>query len=291
MDRHTRKRNKALICSIFAILAFIFSLVSCDNFNKPVREYFEFYTTEAVVGKAVVSEPAGTYSGITCVESNGDKEIRLYLMNPKDFNISSVSYDFNDTLVDDVNTSSDKFFWNQSDKNTLVLTFSKEFLETVDKGYSSLAEYDPDTGNPTGRYKKNISGTISLSTSDGGAARNFKTPFHFSLMVNSAPPPVKSPILQLDAESGGKYILCFFVPITSESVHEDTKKIFINNDEFKLDSDGTVKNADGTANSNFSYTKPSSIFVIPGCDVDFDSLSVPDGYKKMFLQNRNSSVR
>nr|WP_318661117.1 hypothetical protein [uncultured Treponema sp.] len=284
MDRHTRKRNKALTCSFFAILAFIFSLVSCDNFNKPVREYFEFYTTEAVVGKTVLPDTSGTYNGITCVESNDNKEIIFHLMNPKGFNIDA-GYNFYDLMVGDVPTSSAKYSFVQSlDKNTLTLTFSKEFLETVDKGCDSLAEYDPDTGNPTGRYKKNISGTISLSTSDGGAARNFKTPFHFSIMVNSAPPPVKSPILQLDAESGGKYILCFFVPITSGSVHEDTKKIFINNDEFKLDSDGTVKNADGTANSNFSYTKPSSIFVIPGCDVDFDSLPEITGYKKCFYK-------
>ena len=264
MDRHTRKRNKALTCSFFAILAFIFSLVSCDNFNKPVREWFDYYTNSAGIEDFSVPESIGKYAGMNVIESNSDKEVYFYLRNPKNYPLNFHYYAGEET--DNANV---EFAPEQDSSNSSV---AKIILP-----HTTLDEIEKNSIT-----NKNISGQIKINVADE-TEREF-TSFYLPLFVNSAPPPVKSPILQLDAESGGKYILCFFVPITSGSVHEDTKKIFINNDEFKLDSDGTVKNADGTANSNFSYTKPSSIFVIPGCDVDFDLLPEINGYKKCFYK-------
>ena len=264
MDRHTCKRNKALTCSFFAIFAFIFSLVSCDNFNKPVRGWFDYYTNSAGIEDFSVPESIGKYAGMNVIESNSDKEVYFYLRNPKNYPLN-----FHYNAGEETDNANVEFAPEQDSSNSSV---AKIILP-----HTTLNEIEKNSIT-----NKNISGQIKINVADE-TEREF-TSFYLPLFVNSAPPPVKSPILQLDAESGGKYILCFFVPITSGSVHEDTKKIFINNDEFKLDSDGTVKNADGTANSNFSYTKPSSIFVIPGCDVDFDSLPEITGYKKCFYK-------
>ena len=286
LDRHACKRNRALTCSFFAILAFIFSLVSCDNFNKPVREYFEFYTTEAVVGKAVVSEPAGTYSGITCVESNGDKEVRLYLMNPKDFNIAS-GYSFDDSRLTGICSP-----WGSItslDKNTLKLTFTKEFLEGVEKG--GLAECDPDTGNPTGRYTKDISGTVTLSTSDGGVARNFKTPFHFSILVNSAPPPIRGVTLQLSQNNSGTYILCFYAPKTNETVHIDTKKIYINSECYDFGTNGKPVNRAGITDSDpqfITITNPlTQLYPIKNTSITFSgNANAPANYVACYYDTK-----
>ena len=256
MDRHTCKRNKALTCSFFAILAFIFSLVSCDNFNKPVRAWFKYYTEEASVGTVDIVEPIGSYSGITCVESNGNKEVKLHLRNPMEYTLVS-AYEFDDSRLEGVGSADRVSITQSDDKNCLTLTFSKAFLEAVEK--SDLFVLDSQ-GNNTDKQQKNLSGNISFHTAD--AAQRTFNPYHISVIVNSAPPRMRDAMFQYDKPGDGKkYVVCFKIPNLNNTVHQkDTKTLVINGETYNVSfgSSVDITRPDG-GDVNLETTRPSDL--------------------------------
>ncbi|WP_407435559.1 hypothetical protein [Treponema sp.] len=255
MDRHTCKRNKALTCSFFAILAFIFSLVSCDNFNKPIREYFDYYTNTAGVMDFSVPESIGKYAGMNVIESNGDKEVYLYLRNPKKY---LLNFEFEPDQED---------------------CYRCEFSPEQDSGDRSMAKItlrsDILQNAETSGGFKNISGNITVRTNDE-TSRKFAS-FPFSLMVNSAPPRIQGAMYQRNksgGEDGTEYIICFNIPSMKGTVHEkDTKDLYIGSEHYRIDSSTdilTITDAEGNPTTKLSTNRPSELKDIDGGDPVFD---------------------
>ena len=250
MDRHTCKRNKALICSIFAILAFIFSLVSCDNFNKPVREYFDYYTNTAGIGEMAVPESIGTWNGMPVIESTSDKEIIFYLRNPKNYTLLT------ECAYSDSNMPRGAIAQDTADKSRIKMLLEANDLVTYEESY-------PDD--------KIISGIITLQVDDGRPP--FDGFFPFSILVNSAPPPIRGSTLQLSQNNSGTYILCFYAPKTNGTVHIDTKKIYINNECYDFGTDGKPVNRTGITSSDpqfITITNPlTQLYPIKNTSITF----------------------
>lgn len=265
----------------FGSLLFLFTVVSCDLFNPvdpSARHYLDFYSDTAVFGSMKVEEPAGTYSGITCIESNGDKIVTLYIMNPKDYDliVSQIEghkkIEFDDSRLDDY-VNFVEFAQDANDKSICTLTFKRQFLEQLDNG--SFFELDSE-GNPTERRQKNISCTITLF--DG-----YKDvePFHIPLYVNSLPPRIQGGMFQ---KVDDKYVICFNIPDLHGTVHEcDTKDITVGNEHFKIDFSGSnpvVRDLDGNISQKLTASNPgSSLKDFDGSDTVFIAL---DGCKQFF---------
>ncbi len=124
------------------LFIFVTFLISCKNFNVPVRAYFEKYTTQAVIQK---NELDGTYprnaAGIECFDSQKDHYITLYLSNPLKFTAYDLQfcYEFDNPYInsyltihsdispcDFISVSEDNCIWQ--------LVFNKDFLYIVDSG-------------------------------------------------------------------------------------------------------------------------------------------------------------
>jgi len=268
LDRHTCKRNKALTCSFFAILAFIFSLVSCDNFNKPVRGWFDYYTNTAGIGEMAVPESIGTWNGMHVIESNTDKEVNFYIRNPKDY---PLRFNFE---ADPGYTDMPSFSIEQdiNDKSKASTSFAANTLVSYEENH-------PDN--------KIISGKITLGVNDGRPA--FDELFSFSILVNSAPPPISGSMLQLSENNSGTYILCFYAPKTNGTVHIDTKKIYINNECYDFGTDGKPVNRTGITSSDpqfITITNPSTqLFPLRNTNLKF-SENAPANYVACYYDTK-----
>lgn len=274
--------NKRGLGIFFCSLLFLFTVVSCDLFNPvdpSVRHYLDFYSDNASFGTLRVEESAGTYSGITCIESNDDKVVTLYLKNPKDYIITLAEIDnvpqikFDDYRLN-AYVNYVEFAQDPNDKTICTLTFKKEFLEILDKG--DFYELDSE-GHETENLQKNISCTITLFANNLQEVK----PFHVPLYVNSLPPRIQGAMFQ---KVNNKYVLCFNIPNIHGTVHEcDTKDITVGNDHFKIDFSGTnpvIKDLDGNISQKLTASNPgSSLKDFDGSDTVFVAL---DGCKQFF---------
>nr|WP_318661119.1 hypothetical protein [uncultured Treponema sp.] len=268
MDRHTCKRNKALTCSFFAILAFIFSLVSCDNFNKPVREYFDYYTNTAGIGEMAVPESIGTWNGMPVIESDSDKEIIFYLRNPKNYTLLT------ECAYSDSNMPRGVIAQDTADKSRIKMLLEANDLVTYEESY-------PDD--------KIISGIITLQVDDGRPP--FDGFFPFSILVNSAPPPIRGVTLQLSQNNSGTYILCFYAPKTNETVHIDTKKIYINSECYDFGTNGKPVNRAGITDSDpqfITITNPlTQLYPIKNTSITFSgNANAPANYEACYYDTK-----
>ncbi|MBR0155050.1 MAG: hypothetical protein IJM22_03145, partial [Treponema sp.] len=292
MDIQARKRNKALTCSFFVILAFIFSLVSCDMFYKPVRAWFEYYTDNATNGKYDIVEVVGTSStGIQCIESNDNKDIKLYLMNPIGYSLAC-EYVFDNPEI--TASSGDVSFIQSQDKNTITLTFSQSFLHDVEMGNYPIK----DEGGTVIGAQKDLSGTIKICTDDS-VPRPFES-FHISVIVNSAPPRIRGAVFQRDktqdyARQNGEtaqFVICFNVPILSGTVHEkDTKKLSIGSEIYNLAFTGSGSSAEVEISRpdggevNLKKTAPDQLFNIDSNAQTFEAMHGGDGYIPLYYMS------
>ena len=293
MDIQARKRNKAFVCSAFVILASIFSFVSCDMFYKPVRAWFEYYTDNATIGKYDIVEVVGTSSsGIQCIESNDNKDIKLYLMNPIGYSLAC-EYVFDNpeitAIPGDVCT-----FVQSMDKNVITLTFSQSFLHDVEMGNYPIK----DEGGTEIGAQKDLSGTIKIYTDDS-VRRPFES-FHISVIVNSAPPRIRGAVFQRDktqdyARQNGEtaqFVICFNVPILSGTVHEkDTKKLSIGSEIYNLAFTGSGSSAEVEISRpdggevNLKKTAPDQLFNIDSNAQTFEAMHGGDGYIPLYYMS------
>ena len=222
-------KNRAFVCSVCALLAFIFSLVSCENFYKPVKSWFKYYTDNATVGKYDIVEVVGTSSsGIQCIESNDNKDIKLYLMNPIGYSLAC-EYVFDNPEIN-VSPGDVCTFVQSMDKNVITLTFSQSFLHDVEMGNYPIK----DEGGTVIGAQKDLSGTIKICTDDS-VPRPFES-FHISVIVNSAPPRMRDAMFQYDKPGDEKtYVVCFKIPDLNNTVHQkDTKTLVVNGETYNV---------------------------------------------------------
>ncbi|MBR5933766.1 MAG: hypothetical protein IK002_07265 [Treponema sp.] len=251
MDRHTRKRNKALTCSFFAILTLIFFFVSCDSFYKPVEEWFDYYTNTAGIMDFSVPESTCKYNGMHVIESNGDKEVYFYLRNPKKYQLV-----FQYSAGDEIDNARVEFAPEPDPFNSSMakIILSHTTLEGIER-------FSP--------ANKNISGTINISSADG-IPHGFPS-FYLPLFVNSAPPRIQGAMYQRNksaGEDGTEYIICFNIPKMFDTVHQnDTKDLYIGSEHFRIDSSNstpTITDAEGNPTTKLSTTEPSDLKDISG---------------------------
>lgn len=255
MYRQGCKKHKISGLFVLTLLGIVISITSCENFNKPVREYFDYYTNTAGIEQVSVPESIGTWNGMHVIESNSDKEVYFYIRNPKHYLLNmNFAGNAGSPLSEG---SADQF---DEDRSLAKMHFDASTLYNYENDY-------PDN--------KVISGKFYINSADE-VEREFPT-FNFSLLVNTAPPPVKNPLLQLSAEQGGQYVLCFFAPVTGETVHKDTKKLYINNECFSFKTDGTVDN------SNFSSSS-GTLYPLASGGIKFSDFTLPSGYKACYYR-------
>ncbi|MCR5386119.1 MAG: hypothetical protein K6E69_03265 [Treponema sp.] len=240
MDIQARKRNKAFVCSVCALLAFIFSLVSCDNFNKPVRAYFDYYTNTAGILEFSVPESIGKYSGMDVIESNSDKEVYFYLRNPKNYQLN-----FSYAPGNEADNARVEFAPEQDPSNSS--------LAKIVMPQATLEEIEKSSG-----CNKNVSGRILINVADE-TGRPFDS-FYLPLFVNSAPPRVKDAVVVRDASN---FVVCFRVKKLSGTIHEkDTKDLYINGEHYVLNFSGNpfITDSDGNGSSLKLKTTTSQLF-------------------------------
>ena len=216
-----------------------FSFVSCENFNKPVRGWFDYYTNTATVGDMEIDSVSGSYKGITCISSEDNRHITLKLRNPKEYDlIMTFAFDDENLIGGAKNQNyfgfarieGEDYFSQSTDKTVVDFEIPKNFLQDVEKGVFKI--YDED-GNPTGEIQKNISGKVTINELKTG--RDF-TSFHINLIVNSAPPRMRDAMFQYDkSDSDRQYVVCFKIPDLNNTVHQkDTKTLVINGETYNV---------------------------------------------------------
>ena len=262
-------------------------------FYKPVKSWFEYYTDNATVGKYDIVEVVGTSSsGIQCIESNDNKDIKLYLMNTLGYELDC-KYVFDNpeitALPGDVCT-----FVQSMDKNVITLTFSQSFLQDVEMGNYPIK----DEGGTVIGAQKDLSGTVRIFTNDS-VKREFDS-FHISVIVNSAPPRIRGAVFQRDktqdyARQNGEtaqFVICFNVPVLSGTVHEkDTKKLSIGSEIYNLAFTGSgsstevsITRPDG-GDINLKKTAPDQLFNIDSTAQTFEAMNTADGYIPLYYKS------
>lgn len=237
------------------LLSSVFLFFSCDNFNEPVREFFDYYTNNAAIESVSIPKAIGTYNGMPVIDSSDNVDVYFTLRNPKNYKLR---FEF----ISD-NSAIPEFSPPEQDPLNLcnsVKSFQKAELEDV--------EINPDG-------PRLVYGQIHLYIDDE-TGRELEPSYNFSMFINSYPVPVKNPLLQTNQEGTGEYILCFFTPITDGTVHADINKIWINSTSFDFKTDGTVDDT-----TSFSSTAPS-LYPLSDNGVKFSDFEVPSGYKACY---------
>ncbi len=227
---------------VVALLVLLFS--GCENaptFNDPVRDYLDYYTNSAAIEYHRLScDYLVDKDGNVCISSDGDKSLIFYLRNPRKY---PLDMSFSEIPSSSLSQDSD-------DRSVATFTYPSSFLLSHDGG-------------------QEIGGSISLTTADG-VARSFDG-YSFSLVCNSPPPSVKGPCVQT---SGGKYIVCFYLPssMLSVSPHNETHKIYINENLIEFEAVSSLPS---------SYTNVPSGGLNPLNGTTFSSI-IPSGYNAFY---------
>jgi len=207
MFKKINYKNK-LISRISVLLCFSVLLTGCENlfspsWDEPVNAYFKRYTeTAAIEQHDFPSSTVVNPSGVTCIPSGDDQEIKLLLRNPQAYELQ-MHYVYNNTNFDQdegVTFAPDS---SVNDFSSYILTFSANKLKLID-------------GKTTeGEKNQFISGSVTLTEPMSG--RQFES-YPINLNVNSAPLAVKNAMLQLENNGSGNYILCFHAPYNEPQI-------------------------------------------------------------------------
>ncbi|WP_027729349.1 leucine-rich repeat protein [Treponema sp. C6A8] len=188
------------------------SLLSPD-WDQPVKNWFDEYTNTAAIDNYLVQgNIVSETTSPRTVASDKDCTIVLNLRNPQAYTLK-FSYAFENAEVSEAagTISNSVRFIQSADKTKVDLIFSEEFLQKID---------NDNIGT------KNISGTVSIYEPNSG--RSFE-PHIIQLRTDTQPPELVYPLFQRSESGGGTYIVCFYMPKVSGTVHEnDLHKLYMN---------------------------------------------------------------
>lgn len=257
--------------NLFKTLSVLLSsslLLSCEFFSTPVKEFLQYYTETTDVAK---TELIGTYQitddDIICLDSSENKELQLYLRNPQNYSDLILEYHFDDPNVKEIaNTFPDAVKITKLNSNShYSLLFSKEFLETID-----------------GSTHNSLKGTLKIS--QASTLRQFEE-YKIDYTANTEPITVRNAMLQLENEGSGNYVLCFFVPKMSASIHRDIDRIIINGETFYMKPTRDIFYTDKNLTQptdKFSITHSTTYPITLGGN-DFESLQDMEGYQRIYF--------
>lgn len=102
--------------------------------------------------------------------------------------------------------------------------------------------------------------------------------FPIQLHVDSVPPAVEKLCVQLSNSSNGNYVLCFYLPKLTGTVHEnDTKFFYVNNKKFSFN-DSSITDESG---NTVSVSKPTNLSPLNGYTFQTDS-SLNSNYRLVY---------
>ncbi|MGI5107401.1 InlB B-repeat-containing protein [Treponema socranskii] len=235
-----RKINTVLIA--IASAAALLTITACKELFADIEEDFSYWASEpAITGFRSASSVSVSAAGVQCVPSASPAVLTFTVRNPKNFSFvmpgtpgsPSDIISFGSGIHDSSGTNPPAFTADytlmQSNRDTLTLTYTKDFLE----------RYEYGSGN--------IGAAIKLYSTDG---RKFNQIYKFNLDANT-PPPKPTAVLAKTTTSPETYVLCLQVPDMGLSVpggklHEDIAQIEINGTPYPLTVSGGdfVKPAD-----------------------------------------------
>ena len=267
------------------LLLFSFLILSCDfdtlfgpSYDDPVKDFFKEYTETAAIEKLTLPSGTENRAGILCVPAENDSTASFYMRNPQGYTLD-FGFAFDEDAVQAAAADTGFSFTQSDDKNGGTLTFSKNFLYSVDSG---------SIGG------KDISGSITLTEPKSG--RNFAS-YPITLHANTPPPSVQGAAFQRSsADDSATYIVCFFMPDTSQAcmaLHaNDTHVLYVNGEkrymkQGLLYASGTQKEDGGweisEEDGSFTNAEPS-LFSLTDDDsaFSFDPENCPDGYTPVY---------
>lgn len=236
-------RKTSYLLKVLLIFSIFFT--GCSFFNQDLNGYLRKYTEEAAIGRYVLDD---TYpvddNGFTCIDSFTDHTITFYFRNPMDYDIA-IKYQIEGEEFPEVFTQVQS-----ADKKSMDFTIPQAILQFYDEG------------------TKNISGTVYVSEANF-PYREFPS-FDIALHADSKPPLVEKLCVQLSDSSNGNYVLCFYLPKVTGTVHEnDTKVLYINDTKLYFDDNKITTDAEG--NSLVTESKPANLAPLNGYTFQTDS--------------------
>ena len=196
--------GRVFALTFFTLATLFFS--SCQFWNEPVRGYFEKWTQEVSIAKyeLVGIESYTDKDGNTCISSDQDAPVTLFMINP--YHYSNVTVSSGDITTDATGTFP-SITQDANDTTLLRFTYGRDFLLANECGGE-------------------IGATISLKHPYNGTAKEYT----FNLKSNSRPPEVKGQAVLVSASLGQKYVICFYLPtseLSSDRHINDIHTIFI----------------------------------------------------------------
>lgn len=264
--------------------------MSCEMLlDEKAAQFFDYYTNTAGIEADTVLESIGSGStGMSCVESNDNKQVQLRIRNPRSYTLD-LNYVFDDPDVQAALTTYPNavtVVQSSSDKRLATLMFQQEFLHALDNG--GIPKYN-EAGTVIG-FAKNISGRVTVKESE--SQREFES-YHVSITVNSAPPRIRSAIFKRDKAQGNApndshFVVCFNIPNLNGTIHQnDTKTLTIAGEVYQVTFSGsgtpTITRPEGGP-VNLSTTAPSPLFNLDSHTpiTGFEDLS-SEGYLPLYF--------
>ena len=213
---------KKAVYAVIPAAALLFA--SCNFWNEPVKDFFEYWTSEAYIsGWDARAAKQSDNAGVTSIASGADAEVLLKAENPKGFHFimptpgCSEMIDFTGLSAQPVPGTD--YALTQVSADTLKLTYKSSFLQAHEWGNGDFGA------------------VITLHADDG---RKFKRPYSFNLKANT-PPPAPTFILAKTVAPSAEYVLCLKVAVSEmtrmvngELLHKDIAKIDIGGNVYDL---------------------------------------------------------
>lgn len=262
---------------VFYILIIIFAFNSCKLFNADINGFLEYYSGTSAVADVSFPETSGRASnGLLCIDSKADKTFNLILRNPQGYSTAgdiTLEYKFNNEyLQNDISFSPDIEL--NDDLITATMTFSKEKLENIEKGFVK----DEDEN-----IIKNLSGVCRIKANFSGTYFDGDYPVNF--MVNSAPDRIRGAMFQINDKKDTipNYVVAFNAPKITGTVHEaDTHHLYIGKNHWTFTGNYNLTEVSVEPGCSLSTTKPSSLYDLDDKNSTFQSLS-SDGYVPLYF--------
>ncbi|UTC61708.1 hypothetical protein E4O05_09145 [Treponema sp. OMZ 787] len=241
-------RKKLLLIEVISLVI----LAGCEQFLRDIEKDFEYWASTVIVTDTVIPSAGTDADGYPCIKSDGDKEILIKIINPKNYRLqfpgdpgapSDIAV-FASGAIGSVHGTD--YTLSPNGHGELKLTLKEAFLKKNEHGKADL--------NPS----------IKLYSTDG---RNFGT-HSFKLRVNTPPP-------KADYKGCGKkdnvYVLVFEVPNMPEypiegtdRLHSDVDKVWIQKGH------GASFEHPITLNGTTGFNPPESQGALPFCLIKRD---------------------
>lgn len=262
---------------VFYILIIIFAFNSCKLFNADINGFLEYYSGTSAVADVSFPETSGRASnGLLCIDSKADKTFNLILRNPQGYSTAgdiTLEYKFNNEyLQNDISFSPDIEL--NDDLITATMTFSKEKLENIEKGFVK----DEDEN-----IIKNLSGVCRIKANFSGTYFDGDYPVNF--MVNSAPDRIRGAMFQINDKKDTipNYVVAFNAPKITGTVHEaDTHHLYIGKNHWTFTGNYNLTEVSVEPGCSLSTTEPSSLYDLDDKASTFQALS-SDGYVPLYF--------